>query len=77
MFTWVNLILMLISAAKALTQWLHDRQMIQAGHDKAVAQAAMELLQTTQEGKRLREAVKAIETPKEEEDLWDAMLKHK
>lgn len=55
-------------------QWMHDRDMIQAGQDKAVAAAAMEVLETTAEGKRLREHVKTLDIPGEDK-LWDEMLK--
>lgn len=75
MFGWLNIILALVSAAKAIMQWLHDRQMIKAGEDAAVARAALALLETTQEGKRLRDHVKALETQADEDALWDRMLK--
>lgn len=73
MFTWIGLVQALISAASALFGWLRDRQLIKAGEDAAVARAALDLLETTQEGKRLREYVKTLE-PTEEDALWDRML---
>ena len=74
MFGWLNIVLMLVQAAQALFGWLRDRQLIKAGEDAAVARAALALLETTQEGKRLRDYVKTLE-PTEEDALWDRMLK--
>lgn len=74
MFSIINIVLTLLGFAKSLMQWLHDRRMIQAGEDAAVARAALAVLETTAEGKRLRDHVKTLETA-EEDALWDRMLK--
>lgn len=64
----------LMSLATALFGWLRDRQLIKAGEDAAVARAARELLEQTEQGKQLRERVNSLE-PDAEEKLWDRMLK--
>ena len=74
MFSFFSIASVLLSFAKALIGWLHDRRMIKAGEDAAVARAATELLERTQAGKELRERVNALE-PDAEEKLWDRMLK--
>jgi hypothetical protein len=71
--TWINLILGLIRAAGAIADWLRARQLIKAGEDRAIASAAIAVLQKTEEGKRLRDYVNSLPQP-DEDSLWDRML---
>lgn len=74
MFGWLGILNLLLQAASALFGWLRDRQLIKAGNDAAVAKAALEILEKTQQGKELREHIQSLEDA-EADALWDRMLK--
>jgi hypothetical protein len=72
--SWATLVLAGLKMVSAMLTYLNDRKLIQAGEDKIIAAASLELLGRTAEGKRLREHVRSL-SDKEEDDLWERMLK--
>lgn len=71
---WASLILPVLKLALALFSWAQSRQLIKAGEDAAVAKAALELLDKTEEGKRLRERIRSL-SDSEADDLLDRIGK--
>lgn len=71
---WAELILAGIKAVLAVLNWMQDRQLIKAGEDAAIAKAALDLLDKTEAGKRLREHIRAL-TAEEVDDLLDRIGK--
>jgi len=69
----MKLILGLLSLASTLATWLRNKQQIDAGYDKAIAQAATEILFTTEAGKKLRDQVRSV-TDEDADKLWKDML---
>lgn len=74
--SWASIVLGGLKILMSIFEYLNSRQLIKAGEDKAIAAAAMELLERTERGKALRERVRLL-TLDEENDLWEAMLKWK
>jgi len=72
--SWVSIILTGLKLLTSLLNYLNDKRLIQAGEDKAVARAALELLEQTAEGKALRDSIKSL-SDQEAADLWDRMGK--
>jgi len=72
--SWASIILTGLKLLMSIMSYLNDRKMIQAGEDRAIARASLELLEQTQEGKALREHVKGL-SDTEAADLWDRMSK--
>ena len=72
--SWISLIVTGLKLLTSIMAYLNDKRLIQAGEDKAVARAALELLEKTQQGKELRERVKGL-SDQEASDLWDSMRK--
>jgi len=72
--SWATLILAGLKMLTSIMGYLNDKKLIQAGEDKAIAAASLELLQRTAEGKRLREHVRSL-SDTQEDDLWERMLK--
>ena len=70
---WVSLILALLKAATSLTQWLREKQALEAGRDKEIARASLAVLEATASGNELRRRIEAMDDP-EAEDLWRRML---
>jgi hypothetical protein len=56
----LSIISALLSLANTLFTWAKNQQLIQAGEDKAVAQAALSILRKTEVGKRNMEKVDAM-----------------
>lgn len=73
--SWVSLVLALVKMAVAVQTWINSRQMMQAGQDRAVANAALDLLEQTKVGKELRERIAAMDDP-EAEALWRRMTEN-
>jgi len=72
--TWASLVLLGLRIVSETLTYLNQRKLIKEGEDKAIASATLQLLERTEEGKRLREYVKG-QTQAEEDDLWDRMTK--
>ena len=72
--SWISIILTSLKLLTSLLNYLNDKRLIQAGEDKAVARAALELLEQTAEGKALRDSIKSL-SDQEAADLWDRMGK--
>lgn len=73
MISAAKILLGLINLVNVVFTWMKNKQLIDAGHDKAVAMAAEELLLSTERGKRLREYIRRL--PDDEADkLWNEML---
>jgi hypothetical protein len=72
--SWVSLVLNLLKLSASLITWLREKQMMQAGQDKEVARAALEVLNRTAEGKALRDRIMAMSDP-EAEELWQRMIR--
>jgi len=70
--SWASIILTGLKLLTSIMGYLNDRRMIQAGEDRAIARASLELLEQTAEGKALREQIKNL-TDQEASDLWDRM----
>ena len=70
--TWASLILALIKLALSLTTWAREKELLQAGQDKAIATASLEVLEATTAGKELRDRITAMDDP-EVDDLWRRM----
>jgi len=70
--SWASIILTGLKLLSSIMSYLNDKRMIQAGEDRAIARASMELLQQTAEGKALREHIKSL-SDQEAADLWDRM----
>lgn len=70
---WAALVLALLKAATSLVGWLRERQALEAGRDKEIARAALDVLGATAQGKELRDRVMAMTDP-EAEELWRRML---
>jgi len=71
--SWASLVLALLKLTSGLVTWLRERQMLEAGRDREVARAALDVLERTAEGKRLRDRISAMQDP-EAEELWRRML---
>ena len=71
--TWTNLILPILNLALTLLKFAQQRQLLQAGQDKAIAMAALQVLENTQNGKAIRESVRKL-SDTEATTLWDEML---
>ena len=71
--TTLKIVLGLISLANALSTWLSRQKDYDTGHDAAVAQATLQLLETTKQGKTLRESIKKL-SDTDSDRLWDDML---
>jgi hypothetical protein len=72
--SWASIILMGLRIVSEMMNYLNDRKLIKEGEDKAIAAAALSLLERTAQGKALRDHVKSL-TVAEEDDLWDRMSK--
>ena len=72
--SWVSIIVTGLKLLTSIMAYLNDKRLIQAGEDRAVARAALELLEKTQQGKELRERVKGL-SDQEAADLWERMSK--
>jgi hypothetical protein len=72
--SWISLIVTGLKLLTSIMNYLNDKRLIQAGEDRAVARAALELLEKTQQGKELRERVKGL-SDQEAADLWERMSK--
>lgn len=71
--SWSSLILASLKMAVSLIQYVNRQQSLEAGQDKAIAQAALAVLEATQYGKDLRARVAQL-TDGEADDLWDRMV---
>jgi hypothetical protein len=72
--SWVSIIVTGLKLLTSIMAYLNDKRLIQAGEDRAVARAALELLEKTQQGKELRERVKGL-SDQEAANLWERMSK--
>jgi len=70
--TWGSLILAGLRIILALITGANNRKLIQAGEDKKMAQTALQILEATEEGKKIREHIRAL-SDSEADDLWDRM----
>lgn len=70
--SWGSLALALVQLALTLVAWAKEKQTLAAGQDKAIAAAALQLLEVTEEGRQLRARVMAMTDP-EAEALWRRM----
>lgn len=69
----VSMILTMLKLALAIVTWLQQRKTLQAGHDKAIAEAAANILVTTETGKKLREDSRKA-TDEDADKLWDELI---
>lgn len=72
--SWISLVLPLLRLVLMFQTWARERELMDAGQDRAIAQAALQVLEATKEGKALRERIKSL-TDAEEEDVWNRMLR--
>ena len=73
MGTWTSIVLAFLKLSLAIVGWLNSKQMMDAGQDKAIAKAALDVAMKTDYGKRLRDSVKAMDDS-DADQLWDDML---
>ena len=71
---WASFVLAALKLALSLTSYLREKAMLQSGQDKAVAQAALAVLEATDYGRELRKRIASL-TDEEADDLWDRMLR--
>jgi len=71
--SWSYLILAALKMALSLTTYLRERDLIKAGQDKEIANAALSVLEATRYGKELRVKVASL-TDEDADDLWSRML---
>ena len=72
--SWASLIVTSLGILSTLMKWAADRKAIDAAEEIVIAKATMELLQQTEEGKKLRELVRNLDDV-EADELWDRMVK--
>lgn len=70
---WVSLAIAALKVLASLVKFLSDRKMIRAGEDRIIAKQAITILESTQQGKRLREKVKALDD-EDADQLWDDLI---
>lgn len=71
--TTLKIVLGLISIAQQLFSWMKSQKDFNAGHDNAVATASLALLETTTQGKALRDSVRKM-SETDADKLWGDML---
>jgi hypothetical protein len=71
--SWASIIVTILKLILTGMSWLKDRDLMKAGEDTAVAKAALEVLDATTEGQRLRNML-AMHDDAEAEMLWNRML---
>lgn len=70
--SWASLALTGLKLILSLVTWLNAKQMMKAGEDKAIADAALRVLENTESGKRIREYVRGLDDDAATK-LWDDM----
>ena len=71
--SWASAILTLIGLISSLVKMLQQRQAMSIAEDAAIAKAALEVLESTNVGKELRQKVAALDDVAADE-LWNRML---
>lgn len=70
MMTWVSAILTILKLADTLVAWLRDKQQLDAGADRQIAQASASILSKTKAAKEVLQSVMGMT-----EDEVDKTLK--
>lgn len=70
---WISMIGVLMNFALTLLKYAQEKNLIDAGYDKAVAKQALDVLEATKTGKELRDRITAMTDP-EAEALWREMV---
>lgn len=60
MSTYIQIALLLLQVANSFVTWIRNKQTLDAGEDRAVAKAALIILERTETGKRLMEKIDAM-----------------
>lgn len=71
--SWISLISPLLQIALTLIKWGQQRSLLNAGQDQAIAKVSLDILESTQSGKMLRERIRALDDDTADK-LWDDML---
>lgn len=69
MISWVEIVLLLLKVARAILEQINQDKWVQAGYDKAIAEAAQDVLVKTRAGKAILEKVNAMS----DKDVDDAL----
>ena len=70
--SWGSIVLLLLQMGFKLLSYAQEHRLLKAGQDAAVAKMAMRVLDSTEQGKRLREQIAGL-SEDEADALWDDM----
>lgn len=70
---WFFLIGAMLELVLTLAKYVREKQLLDAGEDRAIANMTLAVLEATQVGKELREKVAAMSDP-EADALWKSMV---
>lgn len=71
--SWVGIIGALLNFVLTLLKYAQEKNLIDAGYDKAVAKQALDVLEATRAGTELRDKIAAM-SDQEAEELWRRMV---
>lgn len=72
MMKWASIIISILRLAQSLIDWRRSSEYLAQGEDKAIAKAALDVLEATNYGKLLRERIRQSDDDAADR-LWDEM----
>lgn len=73
--SWGSLLVYALQLLVSILSWMNAKKLIKAGEDAAIARASLEVLEATNEGKRLHSLIQGL-SDDEADDLWQRMLRN-